>query len=265
MPAPAVGPGPDQGERLEERVVVARRARRACPGAGQAGAGHVSPGRVVIPHGDGRLPARLTARADVEYRDAVPGRGVAPRGPGRRLDGVGGGARIAAGRALVGHGLVGHGRGRPGKDPGRPGKRRRRARRAIGVIAATAGAEDQVHGALAGVEHAAVHRGHRAGPAGVRRRAVQGVRARRRVEAANGEGPLVPVVVPGQHEVNLVGVEQRQPLPPDAQVGPAARGRRRARALVQLHDDPVDGGVGAGGRQGRLEPPGLRAAGVAAS
>ena len=173
---------------------------------------------MVIADGDGRLPARLTARTDVEDRDAVPSRGVTPRGPGRRC---------------------------------------RRAGRAA------AAAEDQVHGALTGVEHPAVHRGDRVRPAGTGRGAVQSVGAGVGVEAADGEGPLVPVVVPRQHQVDLVGVEQRQPLSPDAQAGPVAVRRRRARALMELDDDPVNGGVGAGGRQGRLKPPGLRAAGVA--
>jgi hypothetical protein len=101
-------------------------------------------------------------------------------------------------------------------------------------------------------------------PAGVGHRAGRRVRAGPGVETADGEGPLISVVVPGQHQVDLVGVEERQPLPPDAQVGPVACLRRRARALVQLDDDPVDRSVAAGGRQGRLEPSRLRAAGVAA-
>src|ERR1700724_2456343 len=106
VPAPSVGARPHQSERLEEGVVVGRCTQRA-RGRGeriradQIRAGQIRTGRVradriracrvIVAHGDGCLPARLAPRVDIEDRDAVAGRGVAPRGPGRHLHRVGGG------------------------------------------------------------------------------------------------------------------------------------------------------------------------------
>ncbi len=140
-----------------------------------------------------------------------------------------------------------------GVTPGRPGGGLDGRPVLIAGPTARAAAEYQVNGALAGIEDAAVDGGH-------------GMRAQRagRVEAADRERALVTPVVPAQHQVDLVPVEQRQPLPPDAEVDVVADARRRARALVELDDDPVDGGVTPGGGQDRLQPAGLRAGGVAA-
>src|ERR1700722_15189412 len=102
MPATAVRSRPDQSEHLEERVIAVWLAAHGADGvrAGH-GADGVRAGRavllevVVVPDGDGGLAACLAARVDVEYRDAVTGRGLAPRGPRRRLHGA-----VGSGRAV---------------------------------------------------------------------------------------------------------------------------------------------------------------------
>jgi hypothetical protein len=50
---------------------------------------------------------------------------------------------------------------------------------------------------------------------------------------------LEVVLVPGQHQVDPVSVEQRQPLPPDPEVG-AVEVRGGHRDLMHEHHDPVD-------------------------
>ena len=158
MPAPAVGPGPDQGERLEDGVVAGRRARLAGRRVHRVGAK-----RVIVRDRDRRLAARLRARVHVEHRDAVPGRGVAARRPGRVLHRVGARPVIDAGGRGQ-HRAIGHGEHFRLVRPPRRGRAEH-----IQVRVGPAAAEDQVHGALAGVEDAAVHRRHRVRPPGVRR------------------------------------------------------------------------------------------------
>ena len=249
MPAPAVGPGPDQGERLEDGVVAGRRARLAGRRVHRVGAECV-----VVRDRDRRLAARLRARVHVEHGDAVPGRGVAARRPGRVLHRVGARPVIdAGGRGR--HRTVGPGEHFRLVEP--PGRGRAEH---VQVRVGPAAAEDQVHGALTGVEDAAVHRRHRVRPPGVHGRAGGDRGPGGRVEPPNGERPLVVVVVPAEHQVHLVPVEQRQPRFADPQVRAVAVARGRAGALVQLRDDPVDRRVPAGRSQGRLQPPGLCAA-----
>ncbi len=73
------------------------------------------------------------------------------------------------------------------------------------------------------------------------------------VVAAHRVAALVVVLVPGEDQVHLVAVEQRQPRAADAQVG-AVRAGRGQRALVHEHDDHVDVRVAARLRERALEP-----------
>src|ERR1700685_3175948 len=89
----------DQGEGLELGVVGGRRAL----GTG-GGVDRVRPYRVVLGNGDAGVGTEiLGVGVDVEYRDPVTGRGVAPGRPGGVLDRVG---------------------SRPGEDIGRGGRHR---------------------------------------------------------------------------------------------------------------------------------------------
>ena len=120
-----------------------------------------------------------------------------------------------------------------------------------------------MHGALAGVEHAVVGGGDRVRAQGVDHRAGGDLVAGVGVGAAHREGSLVVVVVPVEHQVDLVAVEQRQPLLADAEVGAVPGGRGGTGALVHLHDDPVDRVIAPARRQRPLQPRRLRAARVA--
>ena len=78
------------------------------------------------------------------------------------------------------------------------------------------------------------------------------------VVAADRVAPLVVVLVTGQHQVDLVLVEQRQPGLADAEVGAVAGKRGGQRALVHEHHDHVHRRVVPRGRQGLLQPQGLQ-------
>ena len=80
------------------------------------------------------------------------------------------------------------------------------------------------------------------------------------VGAAHREGALVIVVVPGQHQVDLVPVEQRQPLLADAEVGSRRPWPRTMRRTADPDDDPVDRVVAAAGRECSLDATPSRAA-----
>jgi hypothetical protein len=168
--------------------------------------------RVVLRDRDAGPAAALGARVDVEDRDPVPGGRVTPGRPDGVLYRVGRGAGVDTGRGRQG-GLGGSGEHlglAPAAGAGPV---------LIRVGVAAAAAQDQVHRALAGVEHPAVRRGHRVRPQGVDHRAGRDLVADVGVGSAHRERPFVGVIMAGEHQVHLVPVEQRQPLLTNAQVG----------------------------------------------
>jgi hypothetical protein len=194
---------------------------------------------------------------DVEHRDSVAGRGVALGRPDGILGRVGGRAgedvRRGGRRGPVG----------PGEHLGLPLSVGGVEPVVVEVGVGAAAAQDEVNGALAGVEHPAVGGRNRMRPQGVDHGAGGHLVADVDVRAAHRERPLVVVVVPVEHQVDLVPVEQRQPLLADTQVRAISGGRGGTRALVHLHDDPVHRRIVAADRQRPLQPCGLRAARVA--
>src|SRR5215469_302244 len=78
------------------------------------------------------------------------------------------------------------------------------------------------------------------------------------------ERALVVMLVSTDHEVDLIAIEERQPLLANAELAAVEWDRSRDRNLVHAYDDPVDAVVFARLRQRLLEPCLLRTTAVAA-
>ena len=177
----------------------------------------------------GRVPGSTTKRGE-----AVGVRRVAHRRPGRVF------LHIDR-RTPVGRGVE-------GADGGDHAALRRVEEQLVRWTRRAAAADHHVHGALGGVDHVGRGRGRD------RRQRRVGFPAADRVRA------LVVVLVPADHEIDAVLVEQRHPFLADAEVGAVELVDRRDRDLVHADDDPVDVAIAARRGQLAFQPRLLRAA-----
>src|SRR6266851_2397254 len=233
-PASLAGPGQlivrplASAQRLPEDNPVARAVGRRAVRRGPVG------------DRDRRGAARLDRR-DIERREAERGFRVAVRRPYGRL-GLNYGPALderVAGLDACDHDALMRAVQAPARRP----------------VRVTAAAYGQVNSPVPSVELSGVAplRAHR-------RRRQQGAS---RQYAADRERPFEMVLVPGQHQVNAVLIEQRQPLLPDSQVS-AVEMRRGHRHLMHEDHDPVDVLVLARRCQLCIQPPALHPAAVAA-
>ena len=137
-------------------------------------------------------------------------------------------------------------------DSGNHPARRRIEEQLVRRNGRSAAANDHVHRSLGGVDHV------RSGRRGNRRQ------RRVRLLTADRVRARVVVLMPADHEVDTVFVEQRHPFLANSQIRAIELIDRRDRDLVHAHHQPVDIAIVAGGGQFLFQPILLSALRIAA-
>jgi hypothetical protein len=121
----------------------------------------------------------------------------------------------------------------------------------IGRAGRPATAQDHMHRTSAGIYDIGSHAG------GLRRQRSACVVAADRVRT------LIVMLVPADHQVDLIAVEQRQPFFANAEIRAVELVGSRDRDLMHADDDPVDRGIRPRRHQGLFQPSLLRASRIA--